>query len=64
MEHPIERRQHEQVSSVALMMPPMTTVASGLCTSAPGPCERHRHEAERATSAVMSTGRSRVSAPS
>ena len=45
--------------------PPMTTVASGRCTSAPVPCESATGMNPRlATSAVMSTGRRRSRAPS
>ena len=47
------------------MMPPMTTVASGRCTSAPVPTfSAIGTKPSDATSAVISTGRSRVSAPS
>lgn len=46
-------------------MPPITTVASGRCTSAPAPVASAIGTKPRdATSAVISTGRSRVSAPS
>ena len=46
-------------------IPPMTTVASGCCTSAPGPVERAMGtKPKEATSAVMSLGRSRVTVPS
>ena len=46
-------------------MPPMTTVASGRWTSAPAPTLKAIGTKPRlATSAVISTGRKRVSAPS
>ena len=45
-------------------MPPMTTVASGRCTSAPTPVlNAIGTKPSEATSAVISTGRSRVRAP-
>ena len=47
------------------MIPPMTTLASGRCTSAPAPvASAIGTNPRQATSAVISTGRSRVSAPS
>ena len=47
------------------MIPPITTVASGRCTSAPAPTLNAIGTKPRlATSAVISTGRRRVSAPS
>jgi hypothetical protein len=50
---------------VEVMMPPMTTVASGRCTSAPAPVATAMGTKPKlATSAVISTGRSRVSEPS
>ena len=53
------------VSMVDDTMPPMTTVASGRCTSAPAPvASAIGTKPSEATSAVISTGRSRVSAPS
>ena len=53
-----------RVSSVDEMMPPITTVASGRCTSAPVPTLRAIGTNPRlATSAVINTGRSLVSAP-
>ena len=59
------RAARASVSSVALTRPPMTTVASGFCTSAPVPvASAIGTKPSEATSAVMSTGRSRVSAPS
>ncbi len=46
-------------------MPPITTVASGRCTSAPVPVAiAMGTKPSEATRAVISTGRSRVSAPS
>ncbi len=46
------------------MMPPMTTVARGRCTSAPGPvASAMGTKPNDATSAVMRTGRSRVTEP-
>ena len=52
------------VSSVDVTSPPMTTVASGRCTSAPVPCESATGMKPRlATSAVIRTGRSRSRAP-
>jgi hypothetical protein len=53
------------VSSVAVRSPPITTVASGLCTSAPVPvASAMGTKPSEATRAVMTTGRKRVSAPS
>src|SRR6266513_124394 len=53
------------VRSVELRLPPMTTVASGRCTSAPVPMAMAIGTKPRlATRAVISTGRSRVSEPS
>ena len=53
------------VSSVEEIIPPMTTVASGRCTSAPMPVFSAIGTKPRlATNAVMRTGRSRMSAPS
>src|SRR3990167_9336258 len=47
------------------MMPPMTTVASGRCTSAPAPVAiAIGTKPSDATSAVIRTGRSRLIAPS
>ena len=47
------------------MTPPMTTVASGRCTSAPAPVAiAIGTNPSEATRAVINTGRSRVSAPS
>jgi hypothetical protein len=55
----------KSVSSVALINPPITTVAIGRCTSAPVPVASAIGTNPRdATSAVIATGRSRVSAPS
>ena len=52
------------VSRVALIRPPITTVASGFCTSAPGPvASAIGTNPSDATSAVIATGRSRVIAP-
>ena len=49
--------------TIALMTPPMTTVASGRCTSAPMPVLNAIGTKPRlATSVVISTGRSRVRA--
>ena len=49
--------------TIALTTPPMTTVASGRCTSAPTPVLNAIGTKPRlATSVVISTGRSRVSA--
>ena len=46
-------------------MPPMTTVASGRCTSAPAPVAiAMGTKPNEATSAVIRTGRNRVRAPS
>src|SRR3546814_11983 len=54
-----------RVSKVEEMTPPITTVAKGRCTSAPAPTLNAIGTKPRlATSAVISTGRSRVSAPS
>ena len=51
--------------SVLVTNPPMTTVASGCWTSAPAPVEMAIGMNPRlATSAVMSTGRMRVTPPS
>ena len=53
------------VSSVDERMPPMTTVASGRCTSAPAPvASAIGTKPSEATSAVISTGRRRARAPS
>ncbi len=52
------------VSRVDEMMPPMTTVANGRCTSAPAPTlNAIGIKPSDATSAVISTGRKRPSAP-
>ncbi|MDF2694913.1 MAG: hypothetical protein K0S65_3296, partial [Labilithrix sp.] len=51
------------VSTVAETRPPMTTVASGRCTSLPGAVDSAiGKKPNDATSAVMSTGRRRSSA--
>ena len=53
------------VASVAVIIPPTTTVASGRCTSAPTPVlSAIGMKPNAATSEVMSTGRRRVSAAS
>jgi len=53
------------VSSVAEISPPITTVASGFWTSAPAPSPSAiGKNPNEATSAVMTTGRRRASAPS
>lgn len=53
-----------KVRSVAETSPPITTVASGLCTSAPELVESAMGKNPRdATRAVISTGRKRVSVP-
>ncbi len=50
-----------KVRSVEVTRPPITTVASGRCTSAPSPCDRAIGKKPiEATRAVMSTGRNRV----
>ena len=52
------------VSRVADTRPPMTTVASGRCTSAPAPwLMAIGRKPREATAAVIKTGRSRVSVP-
>ncbi len=52
------------VSSVATSSPPITTVASGRCTSAPAPLlSAIGRKPSEATAAVMSTGRSLVLVP-
>ncbi len=52
------------VRSVDVTMPPMTTVASGRCTSAPVPCDSAiGRNPMAATSAVISTGFRRSAAP-
>src|SRR5206468_7480303 len=54
----------KRVSSVDVTKPPMTTVASGRCTSAPAPVETAiGMNPTLATSAVIRTGRSRMVAP-
>ena len=54
----------KRVSSVLDMRPPITTVANGFCTSAPVPVARAMGmNPKEATSAVISTGRNRVTAP-
>jgi len=51
------------VRSVAVTRPPMTTVASGRCTSAPGEVESAMgRNPSDATRAVIRTGRRRSSA--
>ena len=53
------------MSNVAEIRPPITTVASGFCTSAPEPVAIAIGTKPRlATSAVMTTGRRRIIAPS
>ena len=53
------------VSMVEVMIPPMTTEASGFWTSAPRPCASAIGTKPRAaTAAVMSTGRRRKTLPS
>ena len=48
------------VNTVALKMPPMTTVANGRWISAPGPCASAiGKKPTAAATAVMSTGRNR-----
>lgn len=43
------------------MSPPITTVAKGLCTSAPSPCDKAiGKNPNDATSAVINTGRSLI----
>ena len=54
-----------KVKNVELNTPPITTVANGLCTSAPALlASAIGTNPKLATSAVISTGRNRVSAPS
>ena len=53
------------VSMVEVIRPPMTTVASGRCTSAPSPVDSAiGTKPMDATMAVMATGRSRCDVPS
>jgi hypothetical protein len=53
------------VRNVELRMPPMTTVASGRCTSAPAPMAMAiGTKPKLATKVVIKTGRRRVSEPS
>ena len=60
----VKSRQDAQVNSVELISPPMTTVASGFWTSAPVPvASAIGTNPSEATSTLMTTGRSRVSAP-
>ena len=50
-----------KVSSVLVIRPPITTVASGRCTSAPSPWESAiGRKPIDATSAVINTGRKRT----
>jgi hypothetical protein len=53
------------VSSVQVIRPPITTMASGRCTSEPGPvANRNGIRPSIATVAVISTGRKRIAVPS
>ena len=52
------------MSNVAEIRPPITTVASGFCTSAPDPVAiAIGTKPSEATNAVITTGRNRASAP-
>ena len=52
------------VSNVAVISPPITTVASGFCTSAPAEVDNAiGRKPSEATAAVMITGRNRVFSP-
>src|SRR5882757_9129038 len=53
-----------RVNRVALIRPPITTVAKGFCTSAPVPvASAIGTKPSEATSAVITTGRNRINAP-
>ena len=53
-----------KVSAVAVINPPITTVASGRCTSAPAPLlNAMGRKPSEATEAVISTGRRRAAVP-
>jgi hypothetical protein len=61
----VSRSYTRSVKRVLLMIPPITTVARGRCTSAPTPLLKAIGRKPRlATRAVMSTGRRRVRAAS
>src|SRR3990172_832509 len=62
--HRYKAGKTSRVRAVDVMRPPTTTTAKGFCTSDPGPVARSKGTSPRlATRAVMSTGRSRRSAP-
>ena len=53
------------VKNVAVINPPITTVANGFCTSAPAPLlNAIGKKPSEATAAVISTGRKRIFVPS
>ena len=53
-----------KVKKVAINKPPITTVANGLCTSAPSPVlSAIGKNPSEATDAVINTGRKRVLVP-
>ena len=53
------------VKKVAVIKPPITTVAKGFCTSAPAPPENAiGRKPKAATLAVIKTGRKRILVPS
>src|SRR4029453_10605060 len=57
--------RRSSVRNVELIIPPITTVANGRCTSAPALVERAiGMKPNAATAAVISTGRKRVKDPS
>src|SRR6266404_4576576 len=63
--HAYSTGKRSKVRNVELRIPPITTVASGRCTSAPDPLASAIGTNPRlATNAVISTGLSRVKAPS
>ncbi len=61
----IKGGQDQEREQCAEINPPITTVASGFCSSAPVPvASAIGTKPSEATSAVMATGRNRVIAPS
>src|SRR3546814_6718270 len=62
--HSYNTGSRNSVNKVEVINPPTTTVASGLCVSAPTPLDRSIGTRPRiATLAVISTGRSRSAVP-
>ena len=62
--HKYNTGKTNSVRKVAVINPPITTVASGRCTSAPAPLlNAIGKNPNEATAAVINTGRNRISVP-